>query len=201
MLSISLNPNTKILNSKNIYSVSLGCLVFLISNFLFAFSIQASTDPISATVSATARVPSTSPTTGDTTAPPAVILISPHDGATTNQSRPELVWKTTLDSNSNYVSYTVYLNGVATYLGVSSTGNSQQYNYISHIGDGNIYLTPTLDLAQGSYDWYVRATDGSNNSSYSTTWRFTIDQTPPPTHRDKYRRPLPQSHHHRRIIL
>lgn len=158
----------------------LGLLLYPLFLICSSPAAAASTDPISATVSATARVPSTSPTTGDTTAPPAVILVSPHDGATTNQSRPELVWKTTFDSNSNNVSYTLYLNGVATYLGISNTGNAQKHNYISHIGDGNIYLTPTLDLAQGSYDWYVRATDGSNNSSYSTTWRFTIDQTPPP---------------------
>lgn len=158
-------------------------IVLILTTFFLQISsnsIHASTDPQNATVSATARVPSAAPTTADTTAPPAVILISPHDGATTNQSRPELVWKMTFDSNSNNTIYTVYLNGVATYLGVSNTGNSQQNNYISHIGDGNIYLTPTLDLAQGTYDWYVRATDGSNNSSYSTTWRFTIDQTPPP---------------------
>lgn len=157
-------------------------VALLLLTFYFLLShnpVQAATDPISATVSATARIPSASPTTGDTTAPPSVILIAPHDGATTNQSRPELVWKTTFDSNSNYVTYTVYLNGVATYLGVSNTGNAQQNNYISHIGDGNIYLAPTIDLPAGTYDWYVRATDGSNNSSYSTTWRFTIDQTPP----------------------
>ena len=155
-------------------------LILTTLNFLISvISVHAATDPISATVSATARVPSSSPTTDDTSAPPAVILISPHDGATTNQSRPELVWKTTFDSNSNNVSYIVYLNGVATYLGVSNTGNSQQNNYISHIGDSNIYLTPTIDLPAGTYDWYVRAIDGSDNSSFSTTWRFTIDQTPP----------------------
>ena len=157
-------------------------IVLILTTFnllLSAISVHAATDPISATVSATARIPSASPTTDDTSAPPAVILISPHDGATTNQSRPELVWKTTFDSNSNNVSYIVYLNGVATYLGVSNTGNSQQNNYISHIGDSNIYLTPTIDLPAGTYDWYVRAIDGSGNSSFSTTWRFTIDQTPP----------------------
>ena len=166
--------------SINILAFSLLLLTLFATNVLTPPKTYAATDPINATVSATARVPSASPTTSDTTAPSAVFLISPHDGATTNQSHPELVWKTTFDSNSNSVSYTVYLNGVATYLGVSNTGNSQQNNYISHIGDGNIYLTPTIDLPQGNYDWYVRATDGSNNSSYSTTWRFTIDQTPPP---------------------
>ncbi|MCE7898046.1 hypothetical protein DYH11_02430 [Candidatus Microgenomates bacterium CPR3] len=165
--------------SINILVSSLLLFILFATNLLAPPKTHAATDPINATVSATARVPSASPTTGDTTAPPAVILISPHDGATTNQSRPELVWKTTFDSNSNNLSYTVFINGVATYLGVSNTGNSQQNNYISHLGDGNVYLTPTIDLAEGVYDWYVRATDASNNSSYSTTWRFTIDQTPP----------------------
>jgi hypothetical protein len=146
--------------------------------FQSPLSIHAATDPVSATVSATTTIPSTSPTSSDSLAPGAVILISPHDGATTNQSRPELVWKTTFDSNSNNVSYTVFVNGVATYLGISNTGNSQQNNYISHIGDGNIYLTPTIDLNEGTYDWYVRANDGSNNSSFSTTWRFTRPNTP-----------------------
>lgn len=164
---------TKFLNNSLLV---IGCLLLII---LIPSSVSASTDTIPATISATARVPSASPTTGDITAPPAVILIAPHDGATTNQSKPEFVWKQTFDSNSNLVSYTLYLNGVATYLGISNTGNSQQNNYISHIGDGNIYLTPTLDLPAGSYDWHIRATDGSNNSSYSTTWHFTIDQTPP----------------------
>ncbi len=189
MLYISLNSKSKIQNHKQYINLKhQKSLSFVILNLLFIRAwcfgftspAHASTDPISATVSATARIPSASPTTDDDSAPAAVILISPHDGATTNQSRPELVWKTTFDSNSNNVSYTVYLNGVATYLGVSNTGNSQQINYISHIGDSNIYLTPTIDLPAGTYDWYVRATDGSNNSSFSTTWRFTIDQTPPP---------------------
>ncbi len=157
----------------------LGLLLYPLLLVCYPTAVLASTDPISATVSATARVPSTTPTTTDTTAPPAVILIAPHDGATTNQARPEFVWKQTFDTDSNYLTYTLYLNGVATYLGISNTGNSQQVNYLAHLGDGNVYLTPSLDLSPGHYDWFVRATDGSGNSSTSTTWRLTIDQTPP----------------------
>lgn len=190
MLYISINPNIEITNSKkvsrflfdtsNLFRASLICLVFLFINFLCTFSVHASTDPTSATVSATARVPSATPTTGDTTAPLAVVLVAPPDGQTTNNSRPEFSWKKTTDPNSNYLYYTLYLNGHATYLGISNTGNSQQYNYISHQNDGVLYLNPTLDLSPGTYTWYVKATDGSGNSSYSTTWSFVIDQSPPP---------------------
>lgn len=159
---------------------------FLVALFLLVLSsflplpAHASTDPLSATVSATARVPSTTPTTGDTTAPIAVILVSPADNTTTGANRPELVWKQTTDPNSNTLYYTVYLNGVATFLGVSNVGNSQMHNYLARLSDGQVLLTPTFDLPDGNYTWSVAASDLSSNTSYSTTWHFTVDTTPPP---------------------
>jgi hypothetical protein len=154
-------------------------LILLSLLFLYPSPVRANTDPQVATVSATATIPAAPSTTSDTTAPPAVILVSPHDGAVTNQTRPEFTWEQTFDTNSNTVFYRVKLHGVATFLGVSNTGNSQQSNYIAHIGDGRLYLTPTIDLPEGIYDWSVEAYDGSGNTSYSTTWRLTIDTTPP----------------------
>ncbi len=151
------------------------CLLIIIA----PITVSASTDPQSATVSATATVPSASSNPSDSTSPYPIILISPNDGAVTNQPRPELVWRQTSDPDSNAILYTVYLNGVATYLGVSNTGNTQQSNFVSHIGDGNIYLSPTVDLSEGSYNWQVKATDPSSNISQSTTWNFVIDRTPP----------------------
>ncbi|TXH01681.1 MAG: hypothetical protein E6R05_05385 [Candidatus Moraniibacteriota bacterium] len=158
--------------------------ILLLSSFyslLATPTIHASTDPQNATVSATATIESAgaSPNTQDSLAPPPVILVSPHDGATTNQSRPEFVWIQTFDQNSNFSYDDVYLNGIATYLGISNTGNSQHSNYISHLGDGRVYLTPTLDLPEGKYDWHVVALDASNNQSISTHWHLTIDKTPP----------------------
>lgn len=142
-------------------------------------TVIASTDPQSATVSATATVPSASATPSDNTAPYPIILIAPTDGTITNQSRPEFVWRQTSDPNSNTILYTLFLNGVATYLGISNTGNTQQSNFVSHIGDGNIYLSPTIDLSVGDYNWQVTATDPSSNQTSSANWHFTIDQTPP----------------------
>lgn len=154
-------------------------LVILFTNFSTVKPAFAATDPINATVSATATVPTTTATTSDTTAPSPVILVSPPDNTTTGANRPELVWKQTSDPNGNVVFYTVYLNSVAEYLGVSNTGNSQKNNYISRISDNQVLLTPTHDLSDGVYTWMVAAYDLSGNTSYSTTWHFTVDTTAP----------------------
>lgn len=154
-------------------------LIFIVSLCHCAIPVHAANDPQNATASATATVPATAPTTGDITAPTTPILISPFDGATTNQTRPEFVWRQSSDSDSNTILYTLTLNGVATFLGISSSGNTQKHNFISHIGDNNIYLIPTFDLPEGEYDWSINAYDLSSNTSHSTTWHLTIDETAP----------------------
>lgn len=153
-------------------------LLILIATFHAPLTLAA-TDPQSATVSATATVPSASANPSDNMPPYPIILISPTDGSVTNLSRPEFIWHQTSDPNSNTIFYTVLINGVATYLGISNTGNTQQSNFVSHIGDGNIYLNPTVDLPVGKYNWQVVATDLSSNQTNSASWHFTIDQTPP----------------------
>jgi len=142
-------------------------------------SVSANSDPKSATVSATATVPTTTPTTSDTTTPSNPALISPYDGTITADRTPLFVWRRSSDNNSNTLTYTLYHNGVATYLGISNIGNSASSNY-SAIVDGNeIKLTPTIDLPDNSYNWTVTASDGSGNTSHSTTWNFRVDSTPP----------------------
>lgn len=154
-------------------------LIIVLASTHAVWPAYASTDPLSATVSATATVPTTTPTTSDTTAPSNPILISPTDGTITSDKSPLFVWRRSSDDNSNSLTYTLYLNGVATYLGISNIGNSGGSNY-SAIVDGNeIKLTPTIDLGDGSYNWYITASDQSGNTSHSTTWNFRIDSTPP----------------------
>lgn len=140
---------------------------------------HASTDPQNATVSATATVLSIPATTSDTSAPTPPILVAPTDGQVTNNPKPEFRWKQSTDSDSNTIYYTLHLNNVANYLGISNNGNSQKYNYVATIGDNHVFLNPTLDLPEGEYNWFVVASDLSGNKSYSTTWHFTIDRTPP----------------------
>ena len=149
-------------------------------NGLIISPALASTDPINATVSATATVPTTSATTSDDRAPTPPILIRPIDDAITGDNSPEFVWRQSSDPNGNTITYVMYLNGVATYLGISNFGNSSGANYTARIDDNEIKLIPSASLADGSYHWYVTASDPSGNTSQSTIWDFTIDTTPPP---------------------
>jgi hypothetical protein len=155
--------------------------IFLAATLLFSCvdTANAFTNPIIATTSATATVESTTPTTLDTTAPSNPILISPPDGTVTSDNRLEFIWRSSLDNNSNTIIYTLYLNGVATYLGISNLGNSTGNGYAARIDGSIITLRPTTSLLDGSYDWYVTSSDLSGNTSYSTTWNFLIDTTPP----------------------
>lgn len=142
--------------------------------------LAAPTDPQSATVSATASVATITPTTSDTTAPSNPILIRPTDATITSDNTPEFVWRGSTDPNGNYVVYNLYINGVATYLGISNIGNSAGNNYNASIDGSEIRLTPTVAFADGSYTWYVTASDGSGNASFSTTWGFIVDTSAPP---------------------
>lgn len=150
------------------------CFVSLLTG-----TAKAASDPISATTSATATIPSTQSTTSDTQSPTTPILVRPTDGTTTGDNLTEFVWKMSSDPNGNTVSYTLYLNGVATYLGISGAGNSSGLGYTAHLDGSEIKLKPQSPLADGPYDWRVVATDNSGNSTTSTTWRFLIDTISP----------------------
>lgn len=149
-----------------------------ISYNLFPQSL-ATTDPQLATVSATARVPETPPSSDDDLGPTPPILISPVDGTVTGDNRPEFTWKRSTDPNGNTVIYTLYLNGVATYLGISDIGNSAGDGYTARIDSDYIHLLTNSSLSDGSYDWYVTAHDPSLNQSSSATWNLTIDTVAP----------------------
>jgi hypothetical protein len=167
-------------------SRSLFINIFVFSLFTSPFSLlpstaHATTDPQYATSSATATVPSTTTSVnpGDTTAPTTPILISPADGAHSSDDTPEFVWSQSSDPNGNTVTYTFYLNGIATYLGISNIGNSAGVGYTSRIDAGQIILTPNNGYNDGSYNWYVVASDPSNNHASSTQWNLTIDRVAP----------------------
>lgn len=161
------------------FRIFLFCFVFLISCFELASLALANTDPKSATPSATATVPSFA-VSGDTEAPTAPILISPTDGTVTNGTKPEFVWYQSSDPNGNTLYYTLHLNNIATYLGISNLGNSSGANYTARLDYDQIKLNSLISLSDGTYDWYVTATDLAGNSRHSTSWRLTIDTLAPP---------------------
>ncbi len=152
------------------------CFIGLLT---FSTPALANTDPKYATPSATATVPSFS-VTGDTTPPTIPILIRPTDNTITNNPRPEFVWQQSHDPDGNTVIYTLYLNSVAVYLGISNLGNSAGSNFAARLDGEEIKLTPTTSLSDGHYTWYVTASDVAGNTSRSTTWGLTIDTHAPP---------------------
>lgn len=155
----------------------------ILANFFLILTLFSSNSSFAATeVSSPADVTATIPAIAppeDFEVPTPPILLRPIDGAETGDPRPELVWRQATDPNSNTIYYIVYIDGVATYLSVSDSGNSLQPNYSSRLESGEIRLLPSQDFPDGEYDWYVIASDLSGNKTQSATWHFTIDTTPP----------------------
>lgn len=126
----------------------------------------------------TATVPSSNITV-DSQPPTTPILVRPVDATVTSDRHPEFVWKKSTDPNGNTIIYTVYLNNIATYLGISDLGNSSGVGYTARLENDEIKLLPSADLPEGVYTWYVTAEDLSGNRRSSATWLFTVDLTAP----------------------
>jgi len=141
-------------------------------------TVFAGTDPIDRTATVSATVP-TAPPSSANLAPTSPILLRPADNTTTSDNVPELVWRLSTDPDGNTITYTLYLDGIATYLGISGLGSSSGTNYTAYLEGNEIRLLPTTPLAEGLHTWYVRAYDVNNLSSSSTIWSFTVDNTPP----------------------
>lgn len=126
-----------------------------------------------------ATVPSTGGNPYSKLPPTSPILLRPPNDTITSDPRPEFVWQQSGDQDGNTIYYTLYLDGVAKYLGISNLGNSSGPGYTARIEGGSLRLLPSQDLSEGSHSWYVIARDFDGNTASSTTWNFTIDRTPP----------------------
>lgn len=155
----------------SVYQIILVGLVFL-SIALPTYAQTSSGAPVSASIPSQSIV-------GDNQAPSPPVLLRPSDGTVTSDQRPEFAWKESSDPNGNTVLYTLYLDGEAKFLGINNLGNSAGVGYTSRLEGGEVRLLPTLKLTEGSHDWYVVAYDLSQNESYSTSWHFVVDLTPP----------------------
>lgn len=155
-----------------------GSIIIVI--LLFASPISAGTDPISEDSPVSATIPIRSQPAGDVLAPSVPILLRPFDGYYAPDYTPEFVWRRSTDPDGNFVEYTFYLNGIATYLGISNLGNSSGTGYTAIIVDDEIRLTPLQSFADGTYEWKVVAYDSVGHQASSTVWRVTIDTLAPP---------------------
>ncbi|MEX2237495.1 MAG: Ig-like domain-containing protein [Dehalococcoidia bacterium] len=109
---------------------------------------------------------STRTVTVDVTSPAVPTLVSPIDGASTNDQTPGFDW----NAVSGAVSYDLLVDNNADF-------NTPE---ITRSGETDSDFTPTIDLAPGMYRWKVRATDAAGNTGlYSDPFIFTIDISVP----------------------
>lgn len=153
-------------------------ILYLISSLAHPHTLLAGTTPISSDSPVTATIPSLA-VSSDSQAPTSPVLVRPVDSTVTSDPILELVWRRSVDEGGNTVHYTAYIDGVATYLGISDLGNSSGVGYTARIDMNELKLLPTIPLSEGRHSWYVVAEDLSGNRRSSATWHFTIDRTPP----------------------
>jgi hypothetical protein len=103
----------------------------------------------------------------DVTVPSVPTLLSPADGAKTNDATPTLDWSDVTDPSGVTYSLQVANDSDFTSLKVNASG----------VGPST---WTTATLAQVTYYWRVRAVDGTGDASdWSTPWSFTVDTTAP----------------------
>jgi len=108
----------------------------------------------------------------DTVPPGVPTLISPANGATTNDNTPTFDWSDVTDpAPSSGVLYDLLVDNNADF-------SSPEIN---QVGLTASTFTPTTPLADGTYSWKVKSRDNAGNDPFSSTFTFTITTTVPDT--------------------
>lgn len=132
-------------------------LVFCLFNYLFTFPLQALTSSKNVQVSTSV---------GDLVPPSAPILIAPENGAYIATNQPNFIFLASTDDNSGIAKYQLFLDGKLFIDNLTSTPST-------------IIVTAPSELSEGKHTWYVKVFDQAGNFSFSSTWSFTVDTTPP----------------------
>jgi len=104
----------------------------------------------------------------DTEPPTIPSLVSPYNGAETNDSKVYLDWNDSSDSGTGVAYYQVQVDN-------SSSFSSPEFDATPSSSNDN-----TSSLSDGLYYWHVRARDNAGNpSSWSSSRTFRVDQTGP----------------------
>lgn len=162
-LQVSLSGATVTALSNSQYTVDLAALTTVDGSYEFfvnggSIGDQAG-NSLAATVSDTFLI--------DTTAPGAMTLVTPSNGAFTNDTTPSFAWTAAADANG--VTYELQI--------ASDSGFSSIVDDVSGIATPS--KTLTADLADGSYFWRIIATDIAGNSTTSSSSTFTVDTVAP----------------------
>lgn len=143
------------MTKKSLFFVSI--LSLLISCLLFPISTNALTATKTTKVSASI---------GDLIPPTAPILIAPENGSFIATNKPTFIFLASTDENSGIFKYQLFLDGKLFIDNITSEVST-------------IIISSPSELKEGKYSWYVKAWDKAGNYSFSSTWYFTIDITPP----------------------
>ncbi len=106
--------------------------------------------------------------TVDVTQPSVPTLVSPTDGALTNDRRPTFDWSDVTDPSG--VSYRIQIDNSSNF-----SSPERDENNIS-----NSTWTMDWDLSDNTYYWRVKAVDGAGNeSAWTGAWSFDLDANSP----------------------
>jgi hypothetical protein len=100
----------------------------------------------------------------------------PANGAVVEERRPSLVVENAASPDGLRLAYTFELEAVAP--GGSTTPVDRAEGVAEE--PQTTAWTPSLDLADGSYQWRARASDPQQSGPWSATWRFGVLVDPPP---------------------
>ncbi len=102
----------------------------------------------------------------DATSPSPFDLLSPENEDTIIVRQPELSWNASNDLESGIKRYELWINGVRN----------------KDVALSDTSTTPATELANGEYNWFVKAVDFAENTTSSTsTWKFIVNRdTNPP---------------------
>ncbi|MBI4517502.1 MAG: hypothetical protein HY699_16995 [Deltaproteobacteria bacterium] len=116
------------------------------------------------------RSPETWTVTYDATPPAPFNLIAPADGAVVAEARPTFSWEASSDQGAGLARYEVWIDEGTAGQCTPCTVSPDQTSFV-----------PSGPLAVGQHSWFVRAVDGADRRTESTTWSFGVVPTPTPT--------------------
>ena len=108
--------------------------------------------------------------------PTAPVPRLPAEGSVVGERRPALVVANATSPDGLTLSYTFELEAVA------ADGSVTPVERAEGVAEGSqtTAWTPTVDLADGSYQWRARASDPHQNGEWSSTAHFSVLVDPPP---------------------
>jgi hypothetical protein len=114
----------------------------------------------------------------DVSPPVAFELVSPADDSWLKGDNVTFTWTASSDKTSGLASYRLYLNGNLHQAEIPADQTSIVITPASPLQAGR----DAPPLLEGAYQWKIEAVDIAGNTQLSTsTWRFSVDNTPPQT--------------------